>query len=185
MPALQLEVEPLEPQSTVLECSRARAVPAPGLALMEPEPEPDPWVQLDPRCSPALQRVAGAGLQSHLQPTVVAVVDLKGDLGLTIEPRTNPAPPPAPPCRVKTIRPGSPASKAVPPIKVGDWIVSVQGQHVGSYFAAMNRINTAPVRPALRSTETVHSAANTWRPGHVTAPATAGHNTSNGATAGA
>lgn len=136
---------------------------------MEPEPEPDLWVQPDPRRSPALQRVAGAGLQSHLQPTVIAVVDLKGDLGLTIEPRTNPAPPPAPPCRVKTIRPGSPASKAVPPIKAGDWIVSVQGQHVGSYFAAMNRINTAPVRPALSSTETLYSAANTRRPCHDSA----------------
>jgi hypothetical protein len=107
-------------------------------------------------CSPAMRRVAGAGLQCHLEPSVTAVVELKGDLGLTIEPRTTPAPPPAPTCRVKTIRPGSPASKAVPPIKVGDWIVSVQGQLVASYFAAMNRINTAPVRTA-RDPDTVYS----------------------------
>ncbi len=102
----------------------------------------------DDGCSPAMRRVAGAGLQCHLEPSVLAVVELQGDLGLEIEARKTPAPPPAPTCRVKTIRPGSPASKAVPPIKVGDWIVSVQGQLVASYFAAMNRINTAPVRTA-------------------------------------
>ena len=98
--------------------------------------------------SPAMQRVANAGLSSLAAAEFEAVVELRGDLGLTFEARSTPAPPPAPSCRVKTIRPGSPASKAVPPIKVGDWVVSVQGQPVANYFAAMNKINTAPVRAA-------------------------------------
>jgi hypothetical protein len=98
--------------------------------------------------SPAMQRVANAGLSSLAAAEFEAVVELRGDLGLTFEARSTPAPPPAPSCRVKTIRPGSPASKAVPPIQVGDWVVSVQGQPVANYFAAMNKINTAPVRAA-------------------------------------
>ena len=114
-----------------------------AVAAADPPAAP-PAPPAAPLPSPAMQRVAAVGLAATAAADFTACVELKGELGLTWEPRTVPAPPPAPPCRVKTIRPGSPASKAQPAIHVGDWLTHVQGTAVSNYFEAMTRINTSP-----------------------------------------